>query len=159
MSMFKRHSLGTAIFSAVLLLAAAQGCNDSNDGNPKPPDVGTSGSNTTGGKSGTAGSNNKGGDNTGNTGNTDEGGTAPVTTGGTSNTPEGGSGNEGGGDNPPIPECNLPELGKDGCFNCPKDGVLEQWLNRCSDSDTVPFNNKARLPLLKADGSRPALPN
>ncbi len=156
MSMFKRHSLGTAIFSAVLLLAAAQGCNDSNDGNPKPPDVGTSGSNTTGGKSGTAGSNNKGGENTGNT---DEGGTAPVTTGGTSNTPEGGSGNEGGGDNPPIPECNLPELGKDGCFNCPKDGVLEQWLNRCSDSDTVPFNNKARLPLLKADGSRPALPN
>jgi hypothetical protein len=158
MSMFKRHPLATAIFGAVFLFAAAQGCNDSSDANPKPPDVGTSGSSTTGGKSGsTAGSSNKGGENPGT-----DGGTAPVSTGGsggTAVTPEGGNGNEGGGDNPPIPECKLPELGKDGCFNCPKDGVLVQWLNRCATGDSVPFVNKDRLPLLKADGSRPALPN
>ena len=157
MSMFKRHPLGIALFGAALVLAAAQGCGgDNSNDNPKPPDVGTSGSNPTGGKPGTAGSDNKGGK-AGN-GNNPEGGTAPVTNGGTGNNPEGGNGNEAGGDNPPIPACTLPELGKDKCFNCPKDGQIAQWLNRCSDSDCVPFKN-ARLPQLKADGSRPALPN
>jgi hypothetical protein len=161
MSAFKRNSLGMAIFSAVLLLGALQGCGDDDD-NPAPPDVETGGSNTTaGGKSSQAGSSSnagkggKGG--SGNTGNTDEGGNAPTHNGGSGN--DAGSGNEGGGDNPPIPACTLPELGADGCFNCPKDGEPEQWLNRCVDSDCVPFDNAARLPLLKPDGSVPALPN
>lgn len=154
MNLFKRQSLATAMLGALCLLASAQGCNDGNDDNPKPPDVGAAGSGTTGGKSGsTAGSDNKGGENPG----APDGGTSG--TGGTAVTPEGGNGNEGGGDNPPLPECNLPELGKDGCFNCPKDGVLVQWLNRCAETDSAPFDNKTRLPLLKADGSRPALPN
>lgn len=158
MSPFKRHSLGTAVFSAVLLLATAQGCGDDDD-NPKPPDVETGGSNTTGGKSSTAGSSNKGGKAGENTGNTDQGGNGPVTDGGSGNTDQGGSGNEGGGDNPPIPACTLPELGEDGCFNCPKDGEVEQWLNRCAEGDCVPFDNQARLPKLKSDGSLPDLPN
>src|SRR3954468_20009571 len=69
MSLFNHHRFATALLGLVGLLAAAQGCNDGNDGNPKPPDVGTSGSSTTGGKSGsTAGSSNKGGEST------DEGG-------------------------------------------------------------------------------------
>jgi len=148
----------------VLLLAAAQGCGDDSNDNPKPPDIETGGSNTTttGGKGSQAGSSargGKGGQNTGNTGNTGEGGTAPVTNGGAGNVDDGGSGNQAGSDNPPIPACALPELGADGCFNCPKDGGVDQWLNRCAKGDCEPFDNKARLSKLKADGSVPSLPN
>jgi len=158
MSAFKRNSLGMAIVSAVLLLGAAQGCSDDDD-NPAPPDVETGGSNTTGGKNGQAGSNSnagKGGKNgNGGSGNTDEGGNAPTHNGGSGN--DAGSGNEAGADNPPIPACTLPELGADGCFNCPEDGEVEQWLNRCVDSECAPFDND-RLPLLNPDGTLPLLP-
>jgi hypothetical protein len=157
MSTSNQHSLASVIFGAALLLAGAQGCGDDGDDNPTPPDITTGGSNTTGGKSGTAGSTTTGGKSgTAGTKSNPDGGTAS-TDGGTTSTV--GGGNEGGTGEPPIPACELPELGEDGCFNCPQDGELGQWLNRCSDSDCEPFDNQARLPLLEADGSVPALPN
>jgi hypothetical protein len=150
-----KRSFGYALLASVTLLGALQGCgDDDNGGNDKPPVVNpkggsggsgneagspeqNGGSGTTGGKNGNGG---KGG--TGNTGNT----------GGDDNV--GGSG-EGGA--PPTPACDLPELGEDGCYNCPKKGETEQWLNRCVDSDCEPFDND-RVELLNADGSLPPLP-
>lgn len=160
----KRFQLGSAFVAVALVLTVAQGCSDSSNDNVKPPDV-NGGSSSTGGKNGSGGKSNSGGkagSSTGNAGGGDEGG-APSTSGGKGGTggtsvSDAGSGNEGGGDNPPIPECDKPETGKDGCFNCPKDKDLEQWLNRCTDGDCVPFDNKARLPKLKADGTVPPLP-
>lgn len=167
MSTLNRYSLGAAVFGAVLVLATAQGCSGDSNANPTPPDVNTGGRNTAGGTSNKAGDTGNGGTGkggsgkggnsttgaTGGVGNGDAGETA--TDGGT-----GASGGEGGGsDQPPIPECTLPELGADGCFNCPTDKNVKQWLNRCVDADCEPFANKDRLPLLNADGSRPALPN
>lgn len=157
MSLFKRYPLGSALLGATLVLVATQGCGDNGDDNVKPPDV-NGGTKNTGGSKSNGGS---AGNTTGNTGGADEGG-APSTTGGTGgkggNASDAGSGNEGGGDNSPIPECDKPETGADGCFNCPKDKDVEQWLNRCVDSDCVPFNNEARLPKLQADGTVPPLP-
>jgi hypothetical protein len=155
MSILNRHSLGQAALSAVLVLAAAQGCGDDSSDNPTPPDVTTGGSNTTAGNTSRAGTTGKGGSNTA--------GKAGTTDGGFGN--EGGSsasvggGNEGGSGEPPLPACELPELGANGCFNCPEDGEVEQWLNRCVDGDCEPFDNKTRVPLLNADGSLPDLPN
>jgi len=166
MKTLKRQQLGTVLVSFALLLAAAQGCNDSND-NAKPPDVNGGGSNSSAGENNTAGSAGKTASNGGSNGKAGsangagsgtEGGTGS-TEGGTS--PVGGSdaGGAGAGGAPATPACTLPELGADGCFNCPKNGQVAQWLNRCSDADCEPFPNKDRLPLLKADGSVPALPN
>jgi len=166
MKTLKRQQLGTVLVSFALLLAAAQGCNDSND-NAKPPDVNGGGSNSSAGEHDAAGSSgktaNRGGG-SGKAGSTNSGGSG--TEGGTSSS-EGGSspgagsddGGTGAGGAPATPVCTLQELGADGCFNCPKNGQVAQWLNRCVDSDCEPFPNKDRLPLLKADGSVPALPN
>jgi hypothetical protein len=169
MNLLKRYPLGAASFGAALLLILAQGCSDSGNDNVKPPDV-NGGSSSTGGK-GSGGSKTSGGTagkSGGNSGGDDQGG-APSPSGGTggtettggkggTTTSDAGSGNEAGSDNPPIPACDKPEKGADGCFNCPKDKELDQWLNRCTDGDCVPFDNKARLPKLKADGSVPPLP-
>ena len=165
MSALNRYSLGAVMLGAVLVLATAQGCSDDSNANPTPPDVNTGGRSTTGGAGNKAGDTGKGG--TGKGGNSTTGATGGVGNGDAGETAaEGGtgassaSGGEGGGtDQPPIPECTLPELGADGCFNCPKDKNVKQWLNRCADGDCEPFANKDRLPLLNADGSRPALPN
>lgn len=150
------RSLAHALIASLLVLGALQGCRDDGDDNPTPPDITPSGgTHTNGGTSNKAGNGGKT-DNAG-TKNEPEGGTDPG--GGTSTDPVGGGGQ--GSDGPiPQPECDLPELGEDGCFNCPKNGELEQWLNRCSDGDCVPFeNSQERLPLLKNDGTLPPLPN
>jgi hypothetical protein len=161
MSNLKRQTLGKLLVAAVFAFAVLQGCNDTND-NAAPPDVNSAGSNNAAGKSGSqGGSAGKGGDSSkagtsnraGTTGN--EGGTT-ATDGGTST--DGGS-DGGAGGAQPDPACTLPERGQDGCFNCPKRGEVEQWLNRCSDGDCEPFVNKDRLPLLKTDGTVPAVPN
>ncbi len=47
--------------------------------------------------------------------------------------------------------------GPDGCWSCDPTTSL-QILNQCNDLVSVPFDNKARLPLLNADGTLPALP-
>ena len=153
MSILNRHSLGRALISAAVILAVVQGCGDDSNDNPKPPDITTGGS--AAGKTNDAGDGGKAGSSTsGKSGNSD-GGTA--TEGGTGTTV--GGGNEGGSSEPPLPACDLPELGANDCFNCPKDGDLTQWLNRCVDGECEPFDNKARVPLLKDDGSLPDLPN
>jgi hypothetical protein len=166
MNLLKQHRVGIALLGAALLLFATQGCGDSKNDNVAPPVNGgtksTGGSSGRGGSSGKTGSSSDGGKSGNATaGAADDGGGSSESggggTGGTSSN-QAGSGNEGGGDNPPIPECDKPELGADGCFNCPKDKEVEQWLNRCTDGDCVPFDNKARLPKLKADGSLPPLP-
>jgi hypothetical protein len=161
MKLRKQFPLVSALLGAALVLVVAQGCSDSGNDNVAPPDV-NGGNNGTGGSKAHGGSAGNTTGNIGNSGGGDEGG-APSNPGsggkgGTSSSNDAGTGNEGGGDNPPIPACDQPEKGVDGCFNCPQDKQLEQWLNRCVESDCVPFDNKARLPKLKADGSVPPLP-
>jgi len=153
-----KRSFSYVLISSLLVLSALQGCSDDGDAaNPTPPDVTTAGKKATGGSGGSSsngGSSNKAGTKAtpdGGTGTTDGG--APPT-----ETPVGGQAGQ-GGEGPVQPACDLPELGADGCFNCPKNGEVEQWLNRCVDSDCEPFDNAERLPLLEADGSLPALPN
>ena len=153
-----KRSFSYALISSLVVLAVLQGCNDDGDSNanPTPPDVVTAGKKADGGSGGSA--NNGGSGNKAGTkatpeggGGAAEGGAPPVVT------PVGGQAGQGG--EAPEPSCD-PLTGADGCFNCPKNGEVEQWLNRCVESDCVPFaNTKARLPLLKADGSLPALPN
>lgn len=48
-------------------------------------------------------------------------------------------------------------VGKNGCYACPPTTSL-QLLNQCNSLSSAFFDNKARLPLLKADGSLPPLP-
>jgi hypothetical protein len=146
----KRSYLAPTLLLSLALVAIA--CSDDGDDNPKPPDVGTAGTKTT------AGSGGKAPGTAGSTGN--NGGAPNPEGGGGSTTTDGGeppvvAGNGQGG--APTVECDLPELGKDGCFNCPNAQV--EYLNRCSDGDCLPFDNAERLPLLKADGSLPDLPN
>jgi hypothetical protein len=152
----KHRSLTHALVASFVLLVALQGCGDDADDNPTPPDITPSGganSAGTGNKAGNGGKANNAG-----TKNEPQAGT-DTGSGGTPTDPVGGGGQ--GGDGPiPQPECDLPELGDDGCFNCPKNGELEQWLNRCTDGDCVPFENtQERLPLLKNDGTLPPLPS
>jgi hypothetical protein len=148
----KSYAFLPALFVAVLTAVA---CGDDGNDNPAPPDV------TTGGKNNGAGTGNKagnGGKNDGGAGNTSDGGGPDTSNGGQPPTDVGGQGQ--GGDAPvPQPTCDLPVLGEDGCFNCPENGVVEQFLNRCTEGDIVEFDNDARLPLLEDDGSRPDLPN
>lgn len=47
--------------------------------------------------------------------------------------------------------------GPDGCFNCAPTKPVEV-LNACTDATCEPFDNKARLPLLRGDGTLPPLP-
>jgi len=157
-----KRSHGYLLFAGLVLFSALQACGDDDGENAKPPVV-TPTAGSSGKSNNTAGSQN----NTGGDGSTDVGGTTGTggksggkagngsTAGKGSVDPVGGDGQ--GGNGPDQPACTLPEKGKDGCFNCPENGVIEQWLNRCVDSDCEPFDNK-RLPLLKADGSLPPLP-
>ncbi|HYP88760.1 MAG TPA: hypothetical protein VEQ59_11415 [Polyangiaceae bacterium] len=170
------RSISRALCSALALFVVLQGCSDDdNNDNPKPPsDVTPSaGTSSKGGSGGTGNGNDGGGENStagtkSNNGGTKsnnggKGGTS--NNGGPDNNPQGGGdtdplGGAAGGNNIPEPTCDLPELGDDGCFNCPANGEVEQWLNRCVDSDCEPFDNSpARLPLLKSDGALPPLPN
>jgi hypothetical protein len=146
----KKRSLAVASLFALGLLALAQGCGDDKNETPDPiipvDEGGSAGKGTTGGKNGggSAGKSANGG-----TGATGEGGTGAINEGGTGATGDGGDG--------PIepPACNLPELGEDGCFNCPKDDEPTQWLNRCvPGSKCVEFDN-GRVKLLPADGKLP----
>lgn len=151
-----QRSLGYALFAGILVLSGLQGCGDDGDDNKKPPVVKpTGGTSNAGGEDNSGGTGNAGNAGAGNSGN--EGGTGAQ--GGAPPEPTGGVGGEGGG--PPQLECgDLPLQGADGCFNCPDNGDNEQWFNRCVDSACEPFpNTAARLPLLKADGSLPTLPN
>lgn len=146
-----KNTFSYVLLGGLGLLLALQGCGDDGDENAKPPvigDAGSGGSNNTSGSGGKSGGGKSGGgtDNEGGTDNTGN-------TGGTGAT--GAVGGEGG--SPFVPECNLPELGEDGCFNCPENGQTEQFLNRCLDTDCEPFDND-RLPQLEADGSLPDLP-
>jgi hypothetical protein len=43
------------------------------------------------------------------------------------------------------------------CFSCPPERGLE-FENACTDAECAPFDNKARLTKLTADGKLPALP-
>jgi hypothetical protein len=54
---------------------------------------------------------------------------------------------------PPPADCTTPE----GCFRCPPRNELE-LLNQCNDRSSAVFDNRARLPLLRPDGSLPPLP-
>jgi hypothetical protein len=165
-----KRAFSWALFGGLTVFATLQGCSDDSDGNDKPPVIvkpnggtkgngdagsdgnGDAGSPDTGGKNGTGGTGNNGGkNNNGGTGNTN---TGNANTGGTEE-PLGGAG---AGGAPPEPECALPERGEDGCYNCPVKGEFEQWVNRCVDSDCVPFDND-RVTQLKSDGSLPPLPN
>jgi hypothetical protein len=160
--MKKLNTFVHAILAGAVVITMLQGCGDDKDENNKPPVVKPTGGSSnnvggddgggTGGKGGTGGTGN-----TGNTGNSDQGGTGAQ--GGDGPEVVGGNGGEGG--QAPQLECGeLPLQGADGCFNCPTNGDNEQWFNRCVDSDCEPFaNTKQRLPLLKADGTLPALPN
>ena len=47
--------------------------------------------------------------------------------------------------------------GPNGCYACPPSTLL-QFLNQCNTLSSASFDNKARLPLLNADGSLPPLP-
>jgi hypothetical protein len=153
-----KRSLSWALLGGVTLLAALQGCGDDDGGNDQPPPTvkptgGTGNTGNEGGSDNVGGSPDTGGtQNTGGTGGT--GGTGNTGTGGTDE-PVGGTG---AGGAPPEPECDLPELGEDGCYNCPVKGELEQWVNRCVESDCIPFDND-RVTQIKADGSLPPLPN
>jgi hypothetical protein len=152
-----KRSFSYVLISSVLVLSVLQGCNDDSDANPAPPDVtpaaGKKATGGSGGSSSNGGSGNKAGTTT-----TPDGGTGSTDGGAPTETPVGGQAGQGGAGSV-QPTCD-PLLGADGCFNCPKNGEVEQWLNRCVDSDCVPFENTAaRLPRLKADGSLPPLPN
>jgi hypothetical protein len=48
-------------------------------------------------------------------------------------------------------------VGDGGCYACAP-STTAQFLNRCTGSACAPFNNAARLPLLRADGGLPPLP-
>jgi hypothetical protein len=136
------QSLRTVLVSAALTLVALQGCGDDGNDNATPPDVSSGARNSAAGGD-SARSNAQGGEDKGQGG---QGG-------------DGNTGNQGGGGRQlPQPECDLPELGENGCFNCPENGETEQWLNRCAEGDCEPFDNAARLPLLNNDGSVPDLP-
>jgi hypothetical protein len=153
-----QRSFGYALIGLLSVFAALQGCSDDENSNDKPPTVtptaGKTGSGGSDGENGGAGNNTSTAGKTGKAGNASTGG--KTAQGGETSTPVGGVGGE-GGDGQYVPDCNLPELGEDGCFNCPKNGQTEQWLNRCVDSECEPFDN-GRLPLLKADGTLPPLP-
>lgn len=154
--MTTKRSWSWALLGGLTVLAALQGCGDDDNGNDKPPTT----VNPKGGSSGTgneAGSDNGGSPDTGGTRNNGgSGGTGNTgNTAGTGDEPVAGNGTGGA---PPEPACDLPELGEDGCFNCPVKGEQEQWLNRCLDTDCVPFNNE-RVTQIKEDGTLPPLPN
>ncbi len=151
-----------ALLAGAVVITVLQGCGDDKDDNNKPPVVKPTGGSSNaggddgGGKGGTGGTGNTG--NTGNAGgNSDQGGTGAQ--GGDGPDVVGGNGGEGG--EPPQLECDgVPLQGANGCYNCPENGDNEQWFNRCVDGDCWTFpNTPARLPLLKADGSLPDLPN
>lgn len=150
-----KRSWSWALLGGVTVLAALQGCGDDDSGNDRPPTTvkptggsggngNEAGSDAQGGSPDTGGQKSTGG--TGNTGNTAGTGTDPV------------GGNGGASGAPPEPTCDLPELGEDGCYNCPVKGEFEQWVNRCLDSDCVPFDND-RVTQIKEDGTLPPLPN
>jgi hypothetical protein len=158
-------SISKAFCGALALSLVLQACGD--DDNPTPPNdvTPTAGASSRGGSGGKAGTGNTDADGDG-AGESGKGGTTATggtksTGGGTKSTSDGGAEPVGGGGAGPDPEpaCDLPELGEDGCFNCPANGETKQWLNRCVDSDCEPFDNSpTRLPLLEADGSLPDLP-
>jgi hypothetical protein len=147
-----KRSWSWALLGGVTVLAALQGCSDDDSGNDKPPPTvkPTGGSGGTGNQAGSdaqGGSPDGGGKkSTGGTGNTGN-------IAGTGGEPAGGSGGA-----PPEPACDLPELGEDGCYNCPVKGQFEQWVNRCLETDCVPFDN-TRVTQIGDDGKLPALPN
>ena len=151
--MTSKRTFSYALLGGLSLFLALQGCSDDGDENPTPPDItaesGSGGSSTSGSGGKAGGGKNTGGSDaedggTSNTGNVGGGGD-PVPVGG-----------EGGG-GPVQPACDLPELGSEGCFNCPLNGETEQWLNRCLETDCEPFDN-SRLPQLEDDGALPDLP-
>jgi hypothetical protein len=139
--------------ATVTTLALGSGCSDSDDANPSP------GSNVIGGSKGDGGSSGNKAGNGNKAGSDGEGGNDPGSAGsGSGNTgneggggPTPGGGGEGGN---PIPTCDLPETGEDGCFNCPT--TDREYLNRCTTGDCVPFDN-SRLTKLNPDGSLPDL--
>ncbi len=44
-----------------------------------------------------------------------------------------------------------------GCYPCAP-STMDQWLNACTTASCIPFDNKARLPLLQQNGTLPPLP-
>lgn len=151
-----KRSFSYVLISSLLVVSVLQGCSDDDAANPTPPDVTTAGKKATGGSGGS--SSNGGSGNKAGTKATPDGGTGTTDGGAPPEPPVGGQAGQ-GGEGPVDPVCD-PLLGADGCFNCPADGEVEQWLSRCVDSDCVPFENTAaRLPRLKADGTLPPLPN
>lgn len=156
--MTTKRSWSWALLGGLTVLAALQGCGDDDNGNDKPPT-------TVNPKGGSSGTGNEGGSDSNNAGSPDTGGTRNNGgSGGTGNTGNtAGTGDEpvagnGAGGAPPEPACDLPELGEDGCYNCPVKGEFEQWVNRCLDTDCVPFDNE-RVTQIKEDGTLPPLPN
>lgn len=144
-------------------LTLVQGCNDDGDANDKPDTtipIDTGGKSSSGGKSGVAGKSDDGGGTAGSSNSADAGATSEGGTGATGSG-EGGTASEGGTSAVEPPKCALPELGSNGCFNCPTDNLTAEWLNRCVsglDYDNV-FDNAERVPLLPADGKLPPFPN
>jgi hypothetical protein len=154
-----------ACLFALGALALVQGCNDDGDANDKPDTtipIDTGGKNTSGSKNTDGGSgktNASDGGTAGSRNPSDAGASSEGGTGATST--EGGAGNEGGTGVIEPPACALPELGENGCFNCPTDNVTAEWLNRCVaglNYDNA-FDNATRVPLLPANGKLPPFPN
>lgn len=61
-----------------------------------------------------------------------------------------------------VPAADVPGdggscVGDGGCYACAPSSTA-QFLNRCTGASCSPFNNSARLPLLRADGGLPPLP-
>ena len=159
------RSISHAVWGAVVLLVALQGCGDDDNDAPPTDATPTAGTKSTGGTGGKSGNDNAAGSDeggTGNTGNDGTGNTGNTGTGNRNGNTGGGEqvGGQGGGGNPPAPVCELPPLGEDGCFNCPEDGEQGQWLNRCADGDCVDFDDSKLVKLGgDPDAPLPALPN
>ena len=61
-----------------------------------------------------------------------------------------------------VPTADVPAdggscVGDGGCYACAPT-TTPQFLNHCTGATCTPFNNTARLPLLRADGGLPPLP-
>lgn len=150
----------TLVAALLTLGALAVACSDDNDNaEPGSPTFNTS----TGGSAGSGGSTaGSGGSVAGSGGSTAGSGGSPAGAGGSTAGSGGstagsggstaGSGGSAAGSGGAAGSCD----GANGCYACTP-VTLEQHLNQCTDSQCVPFDNAARLPLFNG-GNLPPIP-
>jgi hypothetical protein len=158
-----KHELKNILLAAMVLTSSAfaQACGDDDDSDDQP----VAGDTSRGGRGGRGGNGASGaggvGGKTSDAGNGDSGGRGGAGAGGKSGAAGSGAGAGGksaggtGGANAGAGGADACKGDKD-CYSCEPKETL-QYLNHCTDSQCEPFDN-SRLPLLKADGSLPALP-